>query len=440
MQKIVIIGNGISGITAARHIRKRSQSTIIVISKETDYFFSRTALMYIYMGHMRYQDTKPYEDWFWKKNNIELRRAEVTHIDFDKKSLHLIPAGPHTTNEESTRMRYDELVIATGSCPNKFGWPGQDLSNVFGLYSYQDLERLEAISEEIEQAVIVGGGLIGIELAEMLHSRDKEVTMLVREENYWDNVLPPDEAQMVNDQIQRIGIKLHLNTELGEIGGNASGKVTEVRTTSGLVLPCQFVGLTAGVHPNIKWLDSNTPLETDRGILVDEYLATNVPHVYAIGDCAQLRNPPPGRQPIEAVWYVGRIMGETIAHTLTGHRVKYQPGTWFNSAKFINLEYQVYGEVPPVIGPPFESFFWQHATKDAALRMVYHTETRQIIGMNVLGIRWKMDVCTQWIERGATIDQVVQEMRHAHFDPELHKKYYPEIKQQFAKRQNSRIA
>jgi NADH dehydrogenase FAD-containing subunit len=86
MQNIVIIGNGIAGITAARHIRKLSDYKITVISGETDHFFSRTALMYIYMGHMKYENTKPYEDWFWKKNRIDLKRAWVKEIDYSAKS------------------------------------------------------------------------------------------------------------------------------------------------------------------------------------------------------------------------------------------------------------------------------------------------------------------------------------------------------------------
>ena len=88
MKHIVILGNGISGITAARHIRKHSDHRITVLSGETEHFFSRTALMYIYMGHMKYEHTKPYEDHFWAKNRIELKKAWVTHIDFEK-----APAG-----------------------------------------------------------------------------------------------------------------------------------------------------------------------------------------------------------------------------------------------------------------------------------------------------------------------------------------------------------
>src|SRR5690554_5703442 len=131
MEHIVIIGNGISGVTAARHIRKLSDKKITLISAETEYFFSRTALMYVYMGHMKFEHLKPYEDWFWEKNRIELIHDWVTDIDAESKTVET-SAGKH--------LSYDQLVLATGSKPNKFGWPGQDLQSVQGLYSLQDLQ------------------------------------------------------------------------------------------------------------------------------------------------------------------------------------------------------------------------------------------------------------------------------------------------------------
>ena len=121
MEHIAIIGNGISGVTLARHIRKLSDKKITIISAESDYFFSRTALMYVYMGHMKFEHTQPYENWFWKKNNIELKKGYVKTIDTDNKTLHFA---------EGDQISYDKLVIATGSKPNKFGWPGEDLKGV----------------------------------------------------------------------------------------------------------------------------------------------------------------------------------------------------------------------------------------------------------------------------------------------------------------------
>src|SRR5262249_38651285 len=151
--------------------------------------YSRPALMYVFMGHMRYEQTKPWEDFVWAKERIELVRAWVTRIDVKRKVLELDRGGP---------IGWDKLVIATGSKSNKVGWPGQDLGGVQGLYGLQDLELLERNAAGCRRAVVVGGGLIGIELAEMLHTRGIHVTLLVREPSYWSNIMPLEESRMIN--------------------------------------------------------------------------------------------------------------------------------------------------------------------------------------------------------------------------------------------------
>ena len=138
MAKVIIIGNGIAGSTAARFIRKNSDHQITMISGETEYPFSRTALMYIYMGHMKFEHTKLYEDWFWAKNRIDTIKAWVKHIDTDEKSILM---------ENGDKLHYDKLILATGSKSNKFGWPGQDLKGVQGLYHLQDLESMESTTK-----------------------------------------------------------------------------------------------------------------------------------------------------------------------------------------------------------------------------------------------------------------------------------------------------
>ena len=230
MKHLVIIGNGITGITVARNVRKMSEMKITVISGETDHLFSRTALMYIYMGHMKYEHTKPYEDWFWPKNRIDLIRGFVNEIDTDNKRL---------TMDDRSTIEYDVLLIATGSQSNTFGWPGQNLPGVQGLYSMQDLELLEENSRNISRAVIVGGGLIGIELSEMLLSRAIPVTFLVREKYYWDVVLPQEEAKLISRHIVEHGIDLRLSTELKEITAGDDGHVNSVITDK----------VTAKAHP-----------------------------------------------------------------------------------------------------------------------------------------------------------------------------------------------
>ena len=417
MKQIIIIGNGISGITAARHIRKRSDYEITVISAESDHFYSRTALMYIYMGHMRYENTKPYEDWFWEKNRISLLRDYVEKMETDQKKL-LLRSG--------NVLSYDVLILAVGSKYNKFDWPGQDLQGVQGLISLQDLELMEQNSKGIQKAVIVGGGLIGVEMAEMLQTRNISVTMLIREENYWANVLPAPEARMVNRQIREHGIDLRLSTELKEIKGGPEGKVTGVVTTAGEEIECQFVGLTIGVKPNISFLESSK-IKCDTGVLVNEYFGTNIPDVYAIGDCAQFEEAPKGRRKIEQVWYTGRMHGETLALTICGKRTAYSPGPWFNSAKFFNLEYQVYGQVHPREAEGEEHLYWEHEDGQKAVRIVYNKADEVVTGINLMGIRYRHEVCDRWLQSKATIQQVLPELKKANFDPEFFRKYESQI-------------
>lgn len=431
---IVIIGNGIAGITAARHIRKLSNHKITVVSGETDHFFSRTALMYIYMGHMRFEDTKPYEDWFWEKNRIELLRGFVKIVEPESKRL-LFADGKTLT--------FDRLLIATGSKSNKFGWPGQELEGVQGLYSYQDLEGMERHSPGLKRAVIVGGGLIGIEMAEMFHSRHIPVTFLVREKSFWDPVLPIEESQMVNRHILENGIDLRLETELKEILSDANGTARAIVTNKGETIECGFVGLTVGVSPNVDFL-KDSGIELGRGVLVNEFLETNIPGIFAAGDCVQLQNPQPGRRPIEAVWYTGRMMGETVAYNIVGSRqsavgspgreiphpsplIPYDPGIWFNSAKFFDIEYQVYGTV--LANPPEDhaSLYWEHRDGRASIRLIYDKNTSGIIGINLMGVRYRHEVCEKWLASKTHIEEVLQNLGIANFDPEFYKEYENDV-------------
>ncbi|MBX7151538.1 FAD-dependent oxidoreductase [bacterium] len=416
MESLVIIGNGITGITTARLVRKQSDRPIIVISDETDFFYSRPALMYIYMGHMKFEHTKPYEDWFWEKNKIQLLRATVMSIDTDAKSIVL---------NNGQKLPYGQLVIATGSRTNKFGWPGQDLPGVQGLYGMRDIELMEKNTSNISKAVIVGGGLIGIEMAEMLHSRNIPVTFLVRETNYWDNILPQEEAKLVGRHIGEYGIDLRLGTQLKEILAGNDGRVRAIVTDKGEEIGCQFVGLTAGVAPNTD-VAKNSKIEINRGVLVNEFLETNIADVYAAGDCAEFKMNRPRHPKIEQLWYTGRMQAEVLAKTLCGNRTAYDRGVWFNSAKFFDIEYQTYGFVSNVPVQDEESLYWEHPDGKHSIRIVYHKTGQTVIGFNLFGIRYRQAICERWIKEQRTIEYVLENLGAANFDPEFFSEFEKE--------------
>lgn len=425
MEHIVIIGNGISGVTAARHIRKLSDKKITIISAESDYFFSRTALMYVYMGHMKFKHTQPYENWFWKKNRIELLKGYVENINHQEKKLYLKGAPD---------VKYDKLIIATGSKPNKFGWPGQDLESVQGLYSKQDLENLENYApnnQVCKRAVIVGGGLIGIELAEMLRSRKIPVTFLVRENSFWNVVLPSGESNLINEHILEHHIDLRLSTNLVEIIADENGRAKAVTTDQGDTIECNFVGLTAGVSPNIDFL-RKSGIELGRGVKVNRLLETNIKDIYAIGDCAE-HEAIGSRRPIEAVWYTGRMMGETVAQTICGQETEYKPGHWFNSAKFLDLEYQTYGWVfsEQIKKDHERHFHWRHSNEKICITIAYHTDTNEFLGINTFGIRMRHEIFNRWLTEKRQVGYVMEYLKDANFDPEFYAQYESEIVEQF---------
>lgn len=434
MEHIVIIGNGIAGITAARHIRKLSDKKITVVSAETEHFFARTALMYVYMGHMQFEHIKPYEDFFWDKNRIHLINGFVSKVDHNSKKIELA---------SSESLEYDKLIIATGSKPNKFGWPGQDLKGVQGLYSKQDLDALELHAPDKEvcsRAVIVGGGLIGIELAEMLRSRKIPVTFLVREDSFWNGVLPKAESEMINEHILEHHIDLRLATNLKEILSDDNGHVKAIVTDKGETIECNLVGLTAGVTPNIDFL-KDSGIVLGKGVKVNRMLETSIQDIYAIGDCAEQNEPIGHRKPVEAVWYTGRMMGEAIAQTICGNPTPYSPGHWFNSAKFLDIEYQTYGWVfsERNIKPYEEHFHWRHKDEKVCITVSFHKQTKEFLGINTFGIRMRHEIVDKWLTDGESVNHVMAHLRDANFDPEFYATYEASIVAKYNEQYNVSI-
>ncbi|MEM8599587.1 MAG: FAD-dependent oxidoreductase, partial [Bacteroidota bacterium] len=318
-------------------------------------------------------------------------------------------------------------------------WPGEDAAGVQGFYNLQDLDRMETDTEGIRHGVVVGGGLIGVELAEMLHTRQIGVTLLVRSAWYLPAAFPEEEGRMVNEHIVDHGIDLRLKTELEEVLTDDAGRVRGVRTNRGDEIEAQWVGIAIGVAPNIAFLDGSG-IETDRGVLVDAQFRTSDPDVFAAGDCAQHRTPPPGRRPLEPLWYAGRVHGATAAFGICDRPRPYRPGVFFNSAKFFDLEWQVYGDLETNLPETQGTLYWQHPTLEKAIRINYAMDGAisgdgaphpRVVAVNVMGIRYRHDVCTHWVEQQTDLETVLLNLGAANFDPEFTAQHEAELVAQY---------
>ena len=396
---VVIVGNGIAGVTAARHVRKAdSAARVTLVSDETDAPFARTALMYVYMGVLAQPHTRLYEDRFWPENRIERVRDRALGLDPARQRLALRDAGD---------LPYDRLLVATGSVPAVPDWPGAGLDGVQGLYHLGDLDRMEAATRGVRRAVVVGGGLIGVELAEMLRSRGVGVTFLVREGRYLPRAFSETESALVEGAVRRHGVDLRLGEEVAAVEG--AGRVEAVRTAGGERIAAGFVGVGTGVRPNVGWLGD--AVDTDRGVLVDPELRASAPNVWAAGDCAQLREPPDGVRAVEPIWYTARLQGAHAGLAMAGRPRPYAPGVFFNSAKFFDLEWQVYGAT----SGDGDDWAWSRGRRSLRVRHVDGV----VRGVSALGVRLRQAVCTRWIDERWPLDRALADLAAARFDEEL---------------------
>ncbi|MEK8024349.1 MAG: FAD/NAD(P)-binding oxidoreductase, partial [Candidatus Hydrogenedentota bacterium] len=150
---------------------------------------------------------------------------------------------------------------------------------------------------------------------------------------------------------------------------------------------------------------------------------TSVTGIFAAGDCVELRMPRPGRRAIEPVWYTGRMMGEVAGRNICGESASYDPGIWFNSAKFFGIEYQVYGEIRPQLPETHETLFWMHGDRRKSIRIDYEKQGGKVIGFNLMGVRYRHEVCESWIAAGTSIREVLADLGAANFDPEFFRQY-----------------
>ncbi len=442
--RAVIVGNGVAGIEAALAIREREpEAEICIVSEESDHFFSRTALMWVACGQLSHQDIEPYERDLYERSGFRRVRARAVGVRPEARTLLLAGDDP---------LPYDALVIACGSAPRPAPWPGGDLRGVGHFVTLSDLEWLErelygdpvrerpprpdahvdrsvegspylfrepasaSRARPLERAVVIGGGLVGIEAVEVLLAAGKQVTFLIRDEWFWPMAVDREESAFIAARLRAHGVDVRTDATADRLEGDGAGNVTRVVAGSEAI-ETDAVVVAIGVVPNTAWLEGSAIERDDAGgIVVDEGLATSAPHVWAAGDCASVRWFDGSRRP-EQLWYTARAQGRVAARSLLGDEVRYQRGTWYNSAKLADIEYTSVG----LVGtgrPGEERFFFEEKGPVHSTTRIVSVDGR-VIGINLLGRRWDHSVLMRFIEERRSVDFVLDHLAEASFDTEL---------------------
>ncbi|UCE24754.1 MAG: FAD-dependent oxidoreductase [Candidatus Zixiibacteriota bacterium] len=404
----VIIGNGVAGMNAANTVRNRDEDCrITIVSYESEHFFSRTALMYVACGQLSERCVEPYERDHYQRMNFTRVRDRAVRLDSARKTLELENGNPLT---------YDRLLIASGSVPMMLDWPGIEFDGVGNFVTWQNMDWLREKAGTARRAVVVGGGLIGIETVEILLMAGIKVTFLIREDFYWPIALDERESAVVMDHMKHHGVELRLKTEFKEVVGE-NGKVVGIVTGQGDRLDCDTVVFTIGVRPQTDWLkDSNIELDERGGIVVDNHLQTSVPDVWAAGDCTSVVWFNGVRRP-EQLWYTSRDQGKIAGNNMLGHSEIYRRGIFYNSAKFFDIEYTTAGLVNFGLEGE-QNWYMREANTNNTLRIVYLPDG-SVVGFNMLGRRWDHRVLVKWIHDRKKLDWVLRHINRALFDEEF---------------------
>jgi NAD(P)H-nitrite reductase large subunit/ferredoxin len=305
----VLVGGGPATVAAAEAIRASDAAArIVVVCDDPHGYYSRPGLAYFLTDELPQRRLFP-------ASPGELRALAVDWVA--ERAAALEHAAHRLVLESGRVLEYDRLLLATGSAAIGPGVPGADLGGVVKLDNMDDALGIARRARTAREAVVVGGGITALEIVEGLRARGLHVHYFLRRERYWSNVLSSVESRVVEDRLRREGVEVHRFTELAEILGSA-GRVTGVRTGAGDVVPCGIVAVAVGVRPRVE-LARAAGLECARGVLVDEYLRTSDPHVYAAGDIAEVADPRTGRRVLDVLWNIavakGRVAGLNMATT-----------------------------------------------------------------------------------------------------------------------------
>ncbi|RAK18248.1 assimilatory nitrite reductase (NAD(P)H) large subunit precursor [Anoxybacillus vitaminiphilus] len=316
-KQLVLIGNGMAGVRCIEEILKidRDLFEITIFGSEPYPNYNRILLSTVLQGDTSIDDITM-NDWEWyEKNNIHLFVGE-TVVKIDKEQQLVF-------TDKGRVAEYDELIIATGSKPFILPIPGSDKQGVTAFRDIKDCEMLMEYAKKYKKAVVIGGGLLGLEAARGLLNLGMEVNVVHIWEHLMERQLDPTASKLLQREMEKQGMKFLLQKETAEIIGD--DRVEGLRFKDGTEIAADLVVMAVGIRPNVE-LARQSGIAVNRGIIVNDYLETSVPHIYAVGECAEHRGIVYGL--VAPLYEQGKVLAEKLCgikgRTYTGSVVSTQ--------------------------------------------------------------------------------------------------------------------
>ncbi|MEP3523951.1 MAG: nitrite reductase large subunit NirB [Hyphomicrobiales bacterium] len=323
-QKLVIIGNGMAPGRMLEDLFDKAPEAydVTIFNAEPRVNYNRLMLSPVLSGEKTYEDIITHDDAWYEEHNVTLHKAaRIAKIDREAKTV---------TSEAGVTELYDKLVMATGSSPFIIPLPGHDLDGVLTYRDLDDVERMITVAKGEGTAVVIGGGLLGLEAAAGLKAQGMDVVVLHLMPTLMERQLDPAAGYLLEKAFDDLGIRVITEANTKEIIGKG-GKVSAVHLEDGTELSCEMVVMAVGIRPSMD-LAKEAGIETNRGVLVSDDMLTSDPDIYALGECVEHRDQCYG---LVAPLYE---MASTIAENLIGGEAIYEGSVTATKLKVTGID------------------------------------------------------------------------------------------------------
>ena len=422
MPKYLIVGASAAGIGAVEAIREVDPAgTVTVISEEHCPQYSRPMISDLVSGKANFDKMMCREHEFWEKKDVQaLTGRTAVSLNLAEKWVAL---------DKGDHVNFEKLLIATGGKPFVPKIEGSEKEGVFTFTTLSDAESLTAKIENAKNAVVIGGGLIGVSVTEALVKRGLKVTMVELQDKILSLILDPTASEMIENVIRKAGVTIATGQTVKRIVGKPEDDkvVGGAILTSGEKVQCDLVIIAIGVIPRTE-LVAETDVKTNRGIIVDKFMRTNVQDVYASGDVAEAYDFVLGENRLLPLWPLAQLEGKVAGYNMAGKKAEYPGGTAMSSLKYFGIPVISIGVANPKDSDAYESLVKHEPERSLYRKIVLKDNT--IVGVTLVNDIENAGVLLHLMKNGVNVKKFKQELLSDEFclatlPRSLRRKLYP---------------